>query len=41
MKEFFNEFKQMGMFSMLVFCAGVGVALFGIALHTGHRSQAA
>ena len=38
---FFSEFKRMGVFSMLVFASGVGVALFGIALHTSHRSQAA
>ena len=36
---FFSEFKEMGMFQMLVFCSGVAVALFGIALHTGHRAQ--
>jgi len=36
---FFSEFKSMGMFSMLVFATGVGIALFGIALHTTHRSQ--
>ena len=37
---FFSEFKRMGVFSMLVFASGVGLALFGIALHTTHRSQA-
>ena len=31
----------MGVFQMLVFASGVGVALFGVALHTTHRSQAA
>ena len=29
----------MGWFQKVVFSAGVGLALFGIALHTSHRSQ--
>ena len=37
---FFSEFQRMGVFQRLVFTAGVGCALFGIALHTTHRSQA-
>ena len=36
---FFAEFKRMGVFSMLVFASGVGLALFGIMLHTTHRAQ--
>ena len=36
---FFSEFKRMGVFSMLVFAMGVGVALAGFCIHTSHRAQ--
>lgn len=36
---FFSEFRKQGWFTMTIFGTGVGVALFGVALHTTHRSQ--
>jgi len=35
---FFSEFDLMPPFDQLVFAAGVGVTLFGVALHSTHRS---
>jgi hypothetical protein len=37
---FFSEFRKQGWFTMTIFGTGVGLALFGVALHTTHRSQA-
>jgi multidrug transporter EmrE-like cation transporter len=37
---FFNELRTMHWFSMAVFSVGVALAIFGIVLHTPHRSQA-
>ena len=36
---FFSEFDTMDWFTFFVFGSGVGLALFGIALHTSHRSR--